>query len=186
MAIAKAEDRRDRAAPGGERVAQVLQRSAADTAADEESIADAVDREGAAQRAREIDGVSHGETGEPLGAGAAPFDEQPDALSTHGEQRQGPAQKEAAPRHGDHDELPGRGFRGDPGCGEVEGRERAVVPHLSHAAVGRLGPLPWGFVLPCADSVHEATGSAGRSCDSRATPAGAGALPSAGARGPCS
>ena len=57
--VAEAEGGGDVRARRRQRVGEVLQWRAADAAADEQRVGDALDREGAAQRAGEVDGLPH-------------------------------------------------------------------------------------------------------------------------------
>ena len=83
--------------PRRQLVREVLQRRAADAAADEQRVGDAVRRERAAERAGDVDGVADVELREPLAAVAARLDEQTDAVAVRGEQRDGPPEQESPP-----------------------------------------------------------------------------------------
>ena len=162
--VAEAEGGGDVRARRRQLVGQVLQRGAADAAADEQRVGDALRGERAAERPGEVHAVAHLELGEPLAAGAARLDEEADAVAVHGEQRERPAQQEAAAGHGDHDELPGGGAPRDARRDELDGRERAEVAHAGDPAVGGLRPLGVVAVRLCWCAVHRQSVAACRSC----------------------
>ena len=95
---------------------------------------------------------------------AARLDEQADPVAVRGEQRDGTAEQEPAPGHGDHDELPGGRAPRDARRDELDGGEGAEVPHAGDPAVGRLRPLRVVAVGLCVSAAHAHSTVACRSC----------------------
>ncbi len=162
--VAKAEGGGYVGARRRELVGQVLQRRAADAAADEQRVGDALRGERAAQRPGQIDCLPHLEPGESLAARASRFDEQAGPVAVHGEQRERPAQQETTAGHRHHDELTRRRLLGDSGRHELERRERAEAAHRGDAAVGSLRPLIAVRVVVRGLGCHCASVALCRSC----------------------
>ena len=146
--IAEAEGRRDARSGVGELLGKELQRSAADAAADEQGTGDAVHREGAAQRAGEVDLVAHLLLAKTLAPRSPGLDKQADAVAAHGEERERPAEEKATPGHRDHHELPGRRLGGGLRGHDLELAEGAEVADARKAPVDGLRPqLGTGVLL---------------------------------------